>query len=268
MTFFCDYHMHTGYSSDASVPMEDMIKQSIRLGLTEICLTDHVDYQSDGSEFPFQIDYDGYISELNGLRDKYGDRIKIQLGVEVGLSPALVQTIDKFLSRYPFVFVIGSSHDIDRKDLYIGDFFVGKTKEQAYHRYFEEILENIPLHSRFHVYGHIDYIRRYGPYDDNTLLYEDYREQIDAILKALINHGKGLELNTSGYRYGLNQTHPQLSILKRYRDMGGEIITVGSDAHRPNHICGDFDKAYDILREAGFRAITVFRDGKPQSVVI
>lgn len=264
--FIADYHTHNSFSSDSTAPMEDMVKQAIKVGLKEMALTDHVDYDYPDEVFPFTIDYNEYKKVFCELQQKYKSDIKLVLGVEVGLQPHLVQKIKDFCESVDFDFIIASSHVVDRLDLYNGDFFKGKSKKEAYRRYFEDVFENIKLHNNFNVYGHLDYVNRYGDYKDKTLNYEDYKDIIDSILKLLIDKGKGIELNTSGYRYKLNCTHPQLPILKRYKELGGEIITVGSDAHDTKNIALHFKDSYELLEQAGFKYITLFEKQKPKFV--
>lgn len=262
-----DYHTHTNASADAdkAATMETMIERAIALGLDTIALTDHVDYQSDGTPYSYQIDYNRYIRQFNLLKEKYEGQIELILGVEMGLGAHLVTQFETMAAQVPFEFIIGSTHEIDRKDMYMHrtSLFKGRTKRQAYGRYLAATLENIKLCPFFHVYGHLDYVPRYGVYDDNTMPYTDFREPVDAILKALVESGKGLEVNTSGLRYGLGHMHPQLSILKRYRVLGGDIVTVGSDAHTPALIADHFDHAAALLEAAGFTAYTIFKSQKP-----
>ncbi|MCI1931048.1 MAG: histidinol-phosphatase HisJ family protein, partial [Clostridia bacterium] len=146
------------------------------------------------------------------------------------------------------------------------EFFEGKSKHQAYTDYFEEVLSNVKNYDFFNVYGHIDFINRYGSYEDKTMDYYEFKSLTDEILKTIISKGKGIEINTSGYRYGLGHPHPQFELIKRYKELGGEIITVGSDAHKPEQITFKFDKAYEMLKEAGFKYITLFTDRKPEFV--
>lgn len=266
--FFADYHSHTSFSSDCNTPMENMIQRGIALGLTQLVFTDHVDFDYPNLDFTFEIDYDEYWEVFQKYQKKYQDDITLLLGVEVGFQPQLVQKIEDFTSKYPFDFIIGSSHVVDCLDLYNGDFFKGKEQKEAYYRYFESILDNIRVFDCFQVYGHLDYIIRYGDYPNPVLSYQEYQEIIDGILKTLVHKGKGLELNTSGYRYGLGQFHPQSSILKAYKRFGGEMITVGSDAHRTQDLCADFKTAYELLKEVGFSYFTVFKNQKPEFVPI
>jgi len=254
-----DYHMHTNYSSDSDADMESMILSAISKGLNEIAITDHVDYNAK-YEPP---NYDILINKFNIMKEKYKSKISMILGVEVGLENQLSEAINKFMNSYSFDFIIGSSHEVCQKDLYFDDFFDGMDKKTAYTLYFTEMLKNINTFDRFCVYGHIDFISRYGIYGDNSLKYNDYKDIIDEILTALINKDKGIEINTSGYRYKLNQTYPQYSILKRYKELGGKIITIGSDAHTPDYIADHFSVAYEMLERAGFKYISRFKNLEP-----
>ncbi len=257
--YYTDYHLHTSYSPDSATPMKDMIERAISLGLKEMALTDHYDFMADDNPYPYVPDYNAYLNEFNQLKEKYSKRINLVLGVEIGLGPHLKAQISELVSKYPFDFIIGSSHDIQKADLYCGGYYDGKDKDTAYRMYFEEVVENIRRINDFCVYGHFDYVNRYAPYEDTSFRYEDYKEIIDEGLRLLVEKGKGLEVNTSGYRYNLNQSHPRLEILKRFRELGGEIVTVGSDAHSPDRICSHFGDAYELIRAAGFERIAVFR---------
>ena len=139
----------------------------------------------------------------------------------------------------------------------------GKTESQAYLEYFESILENLAVFDEMDVYGHIDYVVRYGPNKNQHYTYEAYREVLDEILKALIRKDVGLELNTAGYKYGLGHPNPTEAILKRYMELGGEILTIGCDGHAPEQLAWDFEKIPALLKECGFRYYTVFEERMP-----
>ena len=258
-----DYHTHTNHSIDSDAPMEVMINRAIELGITEMAITDHVDYMYPVAPYPYQIDYDAYIPKFQALRDKYEKKIRLTLGVEIGLGAHLADVVRDFAAKYPFEFIIGSIHDVQGQEFHLKPYWEGIPKQQGYMRYFEEMLGSVRNINEYNVVGHIDYIMRYSPDEDKSLELALFREIIDEILKVIIAKGKGLEINTSGFRYKLNVVHPSLEICKRYKALGGEIITVGSDAHFPQHVYERFDAAYDVLRAAGFKAIAVFRDRKP-----
>lgn len=255
--------MHTSFSLDSNAEMQSLVEKSLQLGFTEIVFTDHVDYVAETQEFYFEIDYDEYMIEFNKIKNKYKDQINIILGVELGVALEVKNKLEKLTNKYPFEFIIASSHTIQGRDLYSGELFINKDKQQAFNEYFEEVLENVRNIDCFNVYGHFDYLTRYSKYKDNSLKYIDYKEIIDEILKELIVRGKGLEINTSGFRYNLGQLHPQLDILKAYKRLGGEILTVGSDAHNPASIGNYFKEAREAMLQCGFKSYTIFRNRNP-----
>lgn len=257
-----DCHMHTSFSTDSESDPQEMVKGAIEKGLAAICFTDHHD-----KDFPlkdtFILDTDRYFQELIVLKEKYKDQINIRIGVEIGLQEHLGEYYHEYISRYPFDFVIGSLHIIDGMDPYEPEYFSDKTDEEGYIHTFEKMVDHIKAVDDFDVLGHIDYIVRYGKNKAVGYSYEKYAPYIDAILKETISRGKGIELNTSGFKYGLGFCHPHPDIIKRYRELGGEIITVGADGHKPEHIAYDFQKAADILKECGFKYYTEFQARKP-----
>ena len=261
-----DTHMHCHFSGDSDTSPEDMIKTSIEKGLNGICFTDHLDYDYQEQPGMFDLDVDSYYKEIISLQDKYKSVQPINFGIEMGLQPHVVEKNNKITKKYPFDFVIGSSHVVHGIDPYYPNYYEGKTEDEAYLEYFESILENIATDADYDVYGHLDYVVRYGPHKKKYYSYEKYADIIDEILRQLIRHGKGFEINTAGFKYGLNHPNPTEEILHRYKELGGEIITIGADGHKPEHIAFDFDKVPDILKNAGFKYYTVFKERKPEFI--
>ena len=259
-----DLHTHTDFSSDSKQPMEGAIEALIAKGIRTVCFTEHMDPDYPGGEF--LLNTEAYHSRLTELREKYRGCIEILFGVELGLMDYLAPKLRKYVSAWDFDFVIGSSHLVDRVDPYYPEYFGKHGDYNGILRYFESILANIRAFDDFDVYGHLDYVVRYS----NSKNYSpaDYAEILDEILKTLVSMGKGIELNTAGLKYGLGWAHPHPELLKRYRELGGEIITVGSDGHAAEHYAWDFDLAGDILSSAGFEYYTVFRGRKPEYVRI
>lgn len=257
-----DTHMHCNFSGDSDALPEDMVASAKRKGLDGICFTDHLDLDYKEEPGLFDLDLPAYYRKISELQ-KTSD-FPIRFGIEMGLQPHLAETHNKLIAEYPFDFVIGSSHVVNGIDPYYPSYYEGKTERQAYMEYFESILTNLAYDVDFDVYGHIDYVVRYGPNRNANYSYEAYQDVIDEILRTLLRKDKGLELNTAGFKYGLGHPNPTEAILKRYRDLGGEIITIGADAHKPEHVAYDFEKVPGILQEAGFRYYTVFRKRKAQ----
>ena len=259
-----DFHVHTEFSGDSKAPASGQIEAAIRLGMKEICITDHHDYGT-GSMTPidFTLDIPSYLSAVRALSEKYQDRIRVCTGIELGLmmreKSYLVRLADGLSADY----IIGSSHFVDGYDVYDREYFEGRSEYKSYRRYFEATLKRISEMDCFDSLGHLDYIIRYGPEKNRNYRPADYMDVIDEILRVLIQKGKGLECNTAGFKYGLGHPHPYEEILKRYRELGGEILTVGSDAHRPEEVGGAFERTEELLKECGFRYYTVFHERKP-----
>lgn len=260
MSITVDFHTHTDFSSDCKTPMEDMIKKAIHLGMTHLCFTEHMDpdYPASSPELNFSLDTMAYRDRFLRLKENYGKQLELLWGVELGIQPHLYDRLHTYVSSHPFDFVIASSHVLYGEDPYYPAFFEQRKEEEVYEDYFKGILANIKQYSDFDVYGHLDYIVRYGPNKDTRYSYEKYRDIFDEILKELIQTGKGLEVNTGGLKYGLRDLHPLTSILKRYRSLGGEIITIGSDSHSPDYLQHQFSRVKEILSFLGYRYYSVF----------
>lgn len=267
MSIITDYHVHTEFSGDCNTPMAEIVRRSIQLGLKEVMLTDHLDFDYPNKELSFEIDYEEYMRNINILRAHYKE-IDILMGVEVGYQPHLNDRFNEVLNAYPFDFVICSIHAWNGLEIDKGDLFKGRSQEDGYRAYFEMLKHAVENFNNCDVYGHLDFIVRYGDFQDKTLSYQTYKDIIDEILSMIIKKGKGIELNTSGLRYNLNSMHPNRDILKRYFELGGGIITLGSDAHMLKDLCADFDKAIKHLKEIGFTKITTFKNRKPSFIKI
>lgn len=261
-----DCHMHSSFSADSPTPMEDMIKQAIQTRLTGICFTEHLDpdYPKTPDKLEFSLDIPSYHSQLMKLKDAYKEQIEIHFGIELGLQLHLGEYFHDLLEKYPFDFVIGSSHLVHGADPYYPEFFQGRSEQRAYMEYFESILENLSAFDEMDTYGHLDYIVRYGPNQNKFYSYGRYRDILDEILRKLIKKNVGLEVNTGGYHYRLGEPNPCTAIIRRYKALGGEIITIGADAHTPDKVGYAFDRAAQVLKECGFRYYTVFKGRKPE----
>lgn len=262
MPILADYHLHSSFSGDSQASMEEMILRGTELKFERLCFTEHMDFDYPVSDYApagyFLLDTDTYYNELNYMREKYDGQVKVCFGVELGLQTHLSRKHDEYTGSYNFDFIIASSHLSNGKDPYLPEFYEGISIKSAYREYFESIIDNILVFDNFDVYGHLDYAVRYGKNKDRDYFFDDYREVFDEILTVLVNKGKGLEINTGGMIYGLKDLHPSNAILKRYKQLGGEIITIGSDAHTVKDIARGFDRAADVLKECGFKYYTVF----------
>lgn len=268
MPIRADYHLHSYFSGDSTAPMEEMIQKGISLGLDTMCFTEHMDmdyvYQSQAEEGMFELNTDSYLYELATLKSKYKDRIRILFGVELGLQPHLKKELAVYAKSFPFDFIIGSTHLCNRKDPYYPAFYEGRSDEEAYREFFEYTLDNIKAFDNYDVYGHLDYVVRYGKTKDAGYSYDKYKDILDRILVSLLERGKGIEVNTGAIGYSLKDLNPCSGILKRYRELGGEIVTAGSDAHRPEDLARGFDKAKEALTACGFQYYATFENRIPE----
>ena len=263
-----DFHLHTHHSGDSPAPMGDLVNRAVELGLSDICFTDHLDLDypqyDDLPEGAFDLDFKAYHDEVSFFQDKFKDRINIGYGVEIGMQPQVAKENSEIVKRENFDFVIASIHLIDQKDPYYPEFWPGHDPSDVLRHYFEITLENLLLFDDYDVLGHIDYLVRYVP-KGTEYSYAKYSDVIDAILLHIIKKDKGLDFNSKAVSkpaYGGNP-NPHPDVLKRYKELGGRIITFGSDAHTPDAIAGSFDKMRDIAISCGFNEYCTFSGRTP-----
>lgn len=220
-----DFHVHSKVSFDGKNTALEMALAARDKGLKEICFTDHIDYTP---EMDMVFDLEDYNATYDGLEVP---GLKILLGMEYGITPFNVDVFRQDLQRRHFDFIIGSVHLVDGMDVYLEPYWVGKTPEQVVPRYLEEVYQSVAAHTDYDVLGHMTFISKARGNPSHKLVeYAAHREIIDEILRELVRHDKGLEVNTSGIdRCG--GPLPTLDMVKRFRELGGKIVTVGSDAH-------------------------------------
>lgn len=265
MTLLYDCHLHSDFSGDCDTPAEFMAEKAISLGMKGICFTEHLDLDApviDGTDF--SLDTEKYFQRMEQLKMQYHDLLDIRIGVELGIQSHVLSELSRYSAACPFDFIIASQHYINGGDPYYPSYFEGRKEKDCYEEFFDVQLSNLKRFSSYDTLGHMDYIVRYGPTRNTQYSFTAYADYIDPILRHLIEHDKCLEINTGGYKYGLGHPNPDTSVLRRYRELGGEQITVGSDAHRPEHLAFDFRRAAALLQSLGFRYYTIFRQRKPE----
>jgi histidinol-phosphatase (PHP family) len=267
-----DFHMHTHNSGDSDAPMKDMIESAIQKGLSAICFTEHNDFDypdmPDNPPDGFEVNTEAYREEFLSLKPAYEGKIELNWGIEIGMQPHLSDKNNDYINSYPFDFVIASNHVCHRKDPYYPSFYEGRSEKESFLEFFESTLENLEKFNNYDVLGHLDYIVRYAPSFDKNYRYADYADILDAILKHLIENGKGLDVNTKSLysKNALANPNPSKDILIRYRELGGDIITFGSDAHVPEHIAGCFDVATEMVKACGFTHYAKFSQRKQEFI--
>lgn len=253
-----DFHLHSRVSFDSTAAPMDMLQAAEVCGLREICFTDHYDYNSEPSVAPDLFTVEDYTREYDGLSS---DRVLIRRGVEFGLTTWNQKELDQLLKQRKFDFVIGSIHYAGGFDPYYPDYWNGKTLKEAFDLYLEQSLACVKAHENYDVLGHLNYVCKsaHNPTHE-PLRYEDYSDICDEIMKTVIAKGKGMEINTSGVdRVG--DFLPSKAFLKRFKELGGEIVTVGSDAHDPSRMGQYAKEALEILQSI-FGYVCTFENRK------
>lgn len=275
-------HCHSSnFSPDARQSLADLLAATRARGFNAVVLTEHYDknYFSDGSA--------GQLTPLGSLPEpgewifdlaQYRARVQaaqvsfpeLLQGIEIGYRPALAADLTDFLQPFAFDQIIGSVHAMMGKDLGMakGHPLYDLPKQEAYEKVLEAHLEMVTSPFRFQVMGHVDYLTRYAPYEDTALTYAPYADHFDALFKALIEREVALEINlrTRYKQFDRTGHDPGLmdpTILRRYRDLGGELITLAGDAHSPEDFGRFFPEARAELKTLGFQYGYYFQQGRP-----
>ncbi len=253
-----DYHVHTSFSCDSEGAMGAACEAAIARGLQEIAFTDHLDFAPNESRGYFRRE--AYLDSIVRCREHYGDRLTIRAGVEVGEPHLFAKEAAAMIDKAPFDIVIGSAHYGDGMEAAWKPTYFEQPLHEAYEAYFRQVVA-LAAEGAFDVLGHIDLVKRDArkfdkPYDGPG----PYADMIRAALRSLVERGKGLELNTSPLRRGQPAPCPSMEILRWYRELGGEILTIGSDAHTTDAVGADFDVALEMARAAGFDRLASFEN--------
>ncbi len=256
---FSDSHVHTNFSSDGKATIEEQISGAISRGLKHLYITDHCDIDYPDVETGtvgeiFSLKPDTYFQTLLPFQKAFAGRLHIHIGVELGLRPEahIVEKNQAFIESWPFDYCIGSVHVVDGFDPYYPQYWEAFGEEEGIRRYYRSMLESIQKFDQFDSLGHLDYIIRYAPSQGKDFAEDFFLKDVKEIFSWLISHEKSLELNTAGWKYQLPYPHPAPKLLEQYRRMGGTRITIGSDAHKPEHLAWDFTKVPAYLKSAGF----------------
>ena len=284
-----DSHLHSDFSTDSGEKQEKIIETAIKKGLKGLCFTDHMDLyfpiecsKKSGGDFTFDVDR--YYELLTELKSRYSEKLDIRIGLEIGLRDEselrdkCISEYNEMTAKYPFDFIIGSTHCLEDIDPYWEEYWDGRTAEEGLDRYFDAIDKNVSDYDCFDSLGHLDYLVRYVSPEACTSLKRlygqkiynpaDFKDYIDSILKKTIDRGKALEINTAGLKYGLGFAHPKKEILERYKELGGELITVGSDAHIADHLAYDFETVCEQLKDLGYKYYFIYKNRKPEGILL
>jgi len=251
-----DYHIHTRFSIDSETDLEEACEAAIARRLSEIAFTDHADFGADDTPGYFRPAE--YVAAVERCRARYSDRLTIRLGVEIGEPHLFAQEAEAVLAAGKFDLVLGSAHYADGMQAAWKEGFFEQPLRQAYDAYFRQVVR-LAAEGDFDVLGHLDLIKRdarkFGKAYDGP---GPYADMIRTALRSIVEQGKGIEINTSPLHRGQPEPCPSLEMVRWYRELGGEILTFGSDAHETDAIGACFDVALEMARAAGFKRLARF----------
>ena len=254
-----DFHMHSSVSFDSKATPADMAAAAIERGLREICFTDHYDQQTDPAAPANLFSMEAYRKAYDNLSIP---GITVRRGMEFGLTGWNEPHLKALADSYPFDFILGSVHFVDGVDPYEPRYWQGRTVHEAFRAYLETVYQCVLVHDGFDVLGHLTYVCKsvYNPSHGPVPL-EDHREVTDEILKLLVAKNIGMEVNSSGVdRAGTFL--PSAEYLRRFKELGGSIVTIGSDAHDPGRVGQYAPQALQMLKEI-FGHVCTFERRQP-----
>ena len=278
-TMLADYHVHTEFSDDSVFALEDVCALAIERGIDEICITDHVDYdvRPDWDEYrrdpscakifegklSINVDYERYFPAIEAARERFAPMLAVKTGMEFGVQSHTAERFHALFEQHAdaWDFIILSIHQVGNEEFWNGTFQKGRTQDEYNMQYYEEMLRVVQRFDDWSVLGHLDLIKRYdaaGPWPD-----ENARDIVAEIMKEAIRRGKGIELNTSSIRYGLSDLTPSEGILRLYRDLGGRVLSIGSDSHKPEHLGAHIPMMRERLQAIGFTEFCTFDHMEP-----
>lgn len=256
-----DMHIHSDFSIDTEIIMEDMVKKAVEKNAKTICFTDHVELGVGENNLDVVFRVEDYFRKLNQLKYTHAGKLEILSGAEIGLQIGDTDHYEDFVQSGPFDFILGSIHTVRHMDI-ASQLVLRYSVTECLTMYYEDMLSCIAAFSDFDALAHIDYIDRYLPRHEPFPDFSELQDWIDPILQFLIDNGKALEVNTAPLRRNFTDPHPKTEILSRYRELGGELLTMGSDAHRPDHILADFRATERLLKNLGFKYIFKYKERK------
>lgn len=254
---FSDYHVHSEFSFDSEEKIDNIISKAIELKMNQIVITDHEDFNWPVEGETPLIDLPKYNLVLSQKKEQYKNKIKLFKGIELGLMKGTGTQCLELINALALDFIIGSCHIVDNMDPYYTDFWKNRQDRDAFELYFKTLLEGLLEFSQIDTLGHLDYVVRYSPNKDSNYSPRDYQDVIDEILKFIIEKDIKLEINTSNLSKGFDFFNPHTDIIKRYKELGGKYVTLGSDAHKAKYIGYGFDKAYEIANSFDLKIFTL-----------
>lgn len=263
-----DYHVHSMLSFDCESDLDAICRHGIELGLEEVILTDHYEmFEGATTMQSYHKHYVRYSREqVLACRARWEGKIFLGFGIELGQWHHQPEAAQMVLAANHYDYVLASLHRLEHREMFQTDF--SKVDRVSMREHYLEELMQIAETGDYDCLAHFDLIKRYAAFQGISLRMEDLREATHEILKTVIRRGRGLEVNTSGLGTVLQEPLPSPEILRWYRQLGGEIITVGSDAHTLDKMAGNYERAEALIRNLGFRYIARYHQRKVSFVPI
>lgn len=253
-----DHHIHTVYSPDGAQTVEEACQAAVAAGLSGLVFTDHVDTGVSWKGGDFCIsDPQAYARDIEAAGAAFPS-LSIVRGMELGYTKEGRGQAEDYLARVQPRVCLGSVHLVGGIDPYEARYFDLHGREKGYRLYLEQLLEGLAwMHDKVQVVSHLDYVSKFAPYEDSEMQYEEFPGELDALLRMIVSYGLALEVNTSTLtKRGTPLPGP--SILRRYHELGGRRITLGSDAHGSDRVGQGFSQMVRLLRELGFSQLVQF----------
>lgn len=271
-----DFHVHTEFSDDSVCPMGQVAEGALRLNLDAICFCDHVDYgvkpdagqpalrhDPDNGKPVTNVDYARYFPEVERVRAEYDGRLDVRCGLEFGVQRHTVGEFERVLDAWGdrLDFRLLSIHQVGDREFWNGDYQQGRDQDGIHGAYYDEMLAVMESFDGYDALAHLDLVRRYDPF--GPMPFDRVRDRVAAVLEHAVAHGKAIELNTSSWRYRLDDLMPSTDVLRLYRDLGGTLVTLGSDSHKPSHLGSYLRVGQLMLRNLGFSEFVTYERRVP-----
>ncbi|KGM44568.1 histidinol-phosphatase HisJ family protein [Neobacillus niacini] len=261
--YLMDYHHHTNHSFDSTASMVEVCKRAIENGIIEICFTEHFSVNPLAPTYGHMV-FEKYLDEIRACQEQFNSQLTIKAGIELCEPHLLKNQYDEILQPLNLDFILGSVHNLNNQKLRLA---LKEDHPTAYKRYFNELYQMVST-ADIDIIAHFDLMKRYAYKEHGLYVFQEHREKFEQILKKAIDRNIGMEINTSGLRTGLKQTLPSIEIIQLYKELGGEILTIGSDSHTVEDVGANIAAAYELAKHCGFHYIYKFEKRQPIPVKI
>ena len=264
--FYCDYHIHTKYSFDGApeADVDCICESAIQKGISHIAVTDHFEANAGAEGLYTPFDAKSAFEDIVRAKEKYRGKLHITYGMEIGQANQYPDVANALLGDFPVEFVLASLHNLHGKqDFYFMDFKNMHLSDaySLYEEYLCEMRQILNSLDKITSIGHITYPHRYMAQAGMDFDFSQFYGELSDIFKIMVNRDIALEVNTSTYAKGLGFCMPDIDILSLYRDCGGKLITIGSDAHLPKNLCAGYEYGVECAKKSGFDCVLIIQNG-------